>query len=657
MSALGGIYNFNGTPLDRQTLNELAMALASSGPDGGSEFVSTDVALIYRAFHTNEESRRETQPLVSANGRVLCWDGRLDSRDELLPILRDELFGDHSDAAIALAAYERWGRDFLSTLVGDFALSLWDPAIRTLLLARDPVGPRPLFYYGSNDRIIWTSELAALVDLPGIPLEVNDEYVAGYLTRLFDGGLTPYKGIHAVPPGNAVVVRNSRINATRYWALGCRQKLRYKTDAEYEEHFRHLFREAVRCRLRADGPVWAMLSGGLDSSAIVCMADDILGRGEAAAPGLETVSFVYDGSPSADEREFLCCLEEKRGRIGHHVRETGYPPLASRPDEKRHYGPDFLDCFVARHKAMLDLMRRGAARVLLTGHGGDEMLLSSQNPSSELQDLLVQTRVLQLHRALQTWSKALKTPYIKLLLRNAILPLLPESLQVVFADGDNKVPFWYDEQFVRTMNLRERLVGCPDDFSIQLPSDRNNAAGFLSIVSATSRASYRASGCVEVSHPYLHRPLVDFLHAIPLEQKVRPGETRSLMRRSLRDLLPEKILNRKDKKGPTEALLRAIARESVQLRAMFENAQVCSYGYMNAEALLKALDRARHGCEKESFALIQTISLEFWLRSLRSRGSMAKSAAEFRAPVAPHTAAQQPGEPIRRGVNPRQQLL
>src|SRR5260370_19080705 len=153
-------------------------------------------------------------------------------------------------------------------------------------------------------------------------------------------------------------------------------------------------------------------------------------------------------------------------------------------------------------------------------------------------------------------------------------------------------------------------------------------------------------GCIEATHPYVHRPLVEFLQAIPFEQKVRPAETRSLMRRALRGSVPEKILKRRSKRGPDEALFRAVAREWPQLQPMFENARCCARGYVNAEALQAALARVRHGCGLFSFALIQTLSLEFWLRALERRTSTAKNTAVSKGPmtVSPAAAyrAQQP---------------
>jgi asparagine synthase (glutamine-hydrolysing) len=632
MSALGGIYYFDNRPVDRHPLISLGEKLSSHGPDGGSEVVSDSIGMVYRAFHTNRESRLEKQPLVSREGHILAWDGRLDNREEMISLLRQELNGDQTDVAIAMAAYLKFGSDFLPRLIGDFALSLWEPRTRTLLLARDAVGPRPLYYHANAERIIWSSELMPLLDFAGINLEVNDEYIAGYLTRGPEPDLTPYKNIYAVHPGHTVIVQNGPLRAQRFWGLDPNHEIRYQTDGEYEEHFRHLFREAVRCRLRVDGPVCINLSGGLDSSAIVCMADEIFGSGDAEASGIETISHVYDEAVSSDERGFIRCVEEKRGRSGRHLSDIDYPPLATFPDESRHSFPEFFDCFVDLLRGTCEAMRGDGARVLLTGHGGDQMLCSNPSPAPELGDLLVQRRLLSLHRSLRGWSEASKKSYLTLLWRDGVMPLLPTKLQV-FLKPVVKLPFWIDECFITRMNLRARHLGTLDVFGFNFPSGRDQAVGFLSIIKTVSKASYRARGGIEVSHPYLHRPLVEFLQAIPFEQRVRPGETRSLMRRALGDLLPEKILKRRGKKGPDDALFRALARQWLQLRPIFENALVCARGYMNAKALQVALERARHGCETYSFAVIQTISLEFWLRALERRSSAIKNAAQLEEPA------------------------
>ena len=165
MSSLGGIYNFDGKRVSERILVAMGETLATRGPDGGSEVSTDSIGMVWRAFHTDKESRCETQPLVSANGQMLCWDGRLDNRDDLISILHAELRGKKTDAAIVLAAYEKWGERFLPKVIGDFALSLWDPATRTLLLARDLAGPRPLFYFADDARFVWSSDLSLILDL------------------------------------------------------------------------------------------------------------------------------------------------------------------------------------------------------------------------------------------------------------------------------------------------------------------------------------------------------------------------------------------------------------------------------------------------------------------------------------------------------------
>lgn len=280
--------------------------------------------MVFRAFHTDRESKLERQPLVTTAGHMLAWDGRLDNRTELISQLRDYLDRHATDVEIVTASYLRWGIDFLSRLIGDFAISLWEPATGTLLLARDAFGTRPLYYEVSSKRIGWSSDLASLLDNATGPLAIDREYIAGYLSAAPELDRTACKNIHSVPPGFAVAFRDDRITKREFWRPDSRQQIRYRRDSDYEEHFRELFRDAVGCRLRSDGPVWAELSGGLDSSSIVCMADQIVEAGESETSQLETVSYVYDKSPASDERRFIGEIERQRGRTGHYFHEDEF---------------------------------------------------------------------------------------------------------------------------------------------------------------------------------------------------------------------------------------------------------------------------------------------------------------------------------------------
>jgi len=623
MSTFAGIYNFYAPKVDPHLLMRMGKAIEKRGPDGGSHCLFGPLGMVYRAFHTTKESTFESQPFVSREGHVLCWDGRLDNRRELIAELNDDDL--ETDVAIVLAAFRKWKHDFLPRLIGDFALSLWDNETQTLLLARDPVGTRPLYYHLAAETLIWSSELTPLIEFPSVQLEVNEDYVAGFLGLSIEPGATPYKSVHAVAPGHVARLTKSSLEIRRFWELNPNRRIRYRTDAEYEEHFRHLFREAVRCRLRVNGPVWATLSGGLDSSSIVCMADQIIESGEAEASKLETVSYVYDESTSCDELNFIEVVEKSRGHAGRHLSEADYPLLAVFPEDSEITYPDFVDCFFARHKGLCEAMADDGARVLITGHGGDEVLCSGANPFFELADLLLQGRLISLNQSLRAWSKFLRKSYFSMLFRDLAVPLIPRSVQNFCGviPQNVQLPPWFEAKFVERTNLRNRHLHFPNIFNFKLPSERAQADGFLSAVNFVNRASFRTRGGIAVSHPYLDRRLVEFLQAIPHEQRIRPGETRSLMRRSLQGVVPEKVLNRQTKRGPEEAFLRAIVREWPQLQAMFRSPRVQEHGYVNAELLRSALERARHGCKTGSFSA--TICLELWLQAFEKRRRKARS--------------------------------
>src|SRR5262249_1884057 len=286
MSAQFGRWNHDGTPVDARYLQKATAVISPYGPDAESLYTKHDMAIVYRAFHITKESRRETQPYMTASGAIITWDGRLDNRAELIGTLGELLTADSTDVSIVAAAYDHWGTDCLSRLIGDWALSIWNPAKRSLLLAKDPIGTRQLYYSFDQDQVTWSTILDPLLLLAGKTFPLNEEYIAGWLSFFPAAHLTPYAGIHSVPPSCFVLLRPGSCSVKKYWDFDPGKRIVYSTDGEYEEHFRAVFGQAVRRRLRSDSPILAELSGGMDSSSIVCMADEIVGRGEAETPRL-----------------------------------------------------------------------------------------------------------------------------------------------------------------------------------------------------------------------------------------------------------------------------------------------------------------------------------------------------------------------------------
>jgi asparagine synthase (glutamine-hydrolysing) len=630
MSAIGGIINFNGAPVDAELLIQLGDNLRSYGPDGGFEVRQSSVGMVYRPFHTNVESRRERQPLIGHDGCILAWDGRLDNREEVLVLVSDELRTDRSDSSIVMAAYRKFGLAFPQRIIGDFAFSLWDPKSRTLLLARDPVGARLLFYYVDANRIVWASRLEPLLEFPDIDFEVDDEYVAGYLALHPGESLTPYKNIHAVPPAHLAIVRDGKVVSWRFWGLEPDKEIRYRTDQEYEEHFLALFSEAIRTRLRADGPVWADLSGGLDSSSVVCVADEVMKRGSVQADTLETLSAVFDESSKSDERKFISIVEQKRGQQGHHFLESEYPLLSVSAFEGLRSIPNPLEMWGEYHKAVRKKMRERGARVLLAGIGGDELLTASPDPSPELADLLVQGKLRDLHRRAQVWSLALKKPYFDVLLSNGVVPALPRRVQSLHKRQlRGKRISLLQPRFIKDFDLYDRLLGPKDVFGCRLPSSRGQASAYLSVRNVICSGHLLTWGPVAITYPFTHRPLVEFLQAIPPTQWVRPGQGRSLVRRALQAYLPVEIAKRKGKGNPGEAVLRAITREWSRLREVLRDALVCERGYVNPNALKALVEQPDFERSPEGLVVLRISYLELWLRDLERRSHALKQTSTF----------------------------
>jgi asparagine synthase (glutamine-hydrolysing) len=633
MSGIAGIYNFETKPIDPWQLSVLSEALAERGPDGGNELITERVAMAYRAFHTTAESRRERQPLVSVFGHILCWDGRLDNRDELLELFANEC--NRTDAGLVFAAYQKWGADFLSRIIGDFALSLWDPSIQTLLLARDLFGVRPLYYFQNNEELVWSSTLTSLLALPGLNVEVNDEYVAGCLALYPELSSTPYRGIHAVEPGQVITINLKQVQMRRFWRPVEQDEIRYANDREYAERFYELFREAVACRLRSDLPVWSELSGGLDSSSVVFMADRIHAEDQRSAPPVTTLSFVDNPSTTFFDHRFIEVVEKAREREGIHLDAGGNWIQVTPPEAGFIPLPLGSICVSGLHHRLWQQMKDAGARVLLSGLGGDQVTWSNLEPGPELGDLLFNLHPIQLHRRLQVWSEATHLPYLQLLWQEVTLPLLPVRLRARL-QNQLELSEWLDPDFVKRTNIKERLLPPPDPFGFELPSKRIQSSRIWYIVMNIARGEHAEHAVYEKTYPFLHRPLVEFVMNVPITQQLRPDETRSLMRRALKDLLPERILSRRNKGTTGEAICRGLASDWSNIRPLFDESRLGHRGYVNVNALVPALDRARHGIEFNISGLMQAVALEVWLRSLEHKVQSRRSASNATAEVAAH---------------------
>jgi asparagine synthase (glutamine-hydrolysing) len=618
MSVQAGIWNFDGRPVDHKLLADFGESLKEQGPDGESSYVDGSIGMLYRPFHTTAESRREQQPYHSHRGFILTWDGRLDNRKELIAEFRSLLETEPTDVAIVAAAFDDRETDSFRRILGDWAISIWKPQDRELIFASDYMTIRHIFYYLKNDRIWWATDLAPLVLLSKDRFHIDDDYIAGYFAHDPEAHATPYREIQESPPGQFVCVRNGKARVERYWRFNPKSRIRYKRDAEYEEHFRHVFRQSVRRRLRSDSPVLAELSGGLDSSSIVCMADDILAKESLQTPGVGTLSFYDKSEPDGDDWIYFPKIEEKRGRAGHHI---DLSKLGSSPGtfEYSEFAPLPGDLGTGRHieAERAQVVRNGGYRVVLSGIGGDEFLGGIPDPSAQLADLIVQFKFISLAKQLMAWSLVKRRPWIQLL-RQASVGLMPASLGQYFIQQFRVEP-WIEKDFARRTRLATRLLDVNEHFGLCLPTRRSCIGGLVLMANKLSKWKSPAMALEESRYPYLDQNLIEFILSIPASQLLRPGERRSLMRRSLAGIVPQEILSRRTKQFGARTPVVALEKNWDELQMICDSALSSNLGFVNHASFLEQLRATRNGKQTSILRLLKTISLELWLRDLVSR--------------------------------------
>jgi asparagine synthase (glutamine-hydrolysing) len=533
--------------------------------------------------------------------KVLHFDGRLDNRSDLLP--RFSLKGDTSNAAIARATYERSGTAGFVHLIGDWSLVIRDHANRLTVLASDFAGVRPLYYHVHEGRVQWSNRLQTLVEETGIT-DLDEQYIAAFLTVGGCANRTPYKGIYSVPPGHAVCVSSQGTSMSRFWSMPIGDTIRYKNEHRYDEELRALFREAVAVRLQTESPVLAELSGGLDSSSIVCMANHLVRSGDVKASRLEAVSFTWQNSldePFIREVESYCGIEATR------ISTRDVPLLT----EAQVSGPTPA-AFKTLMTSVATTARQLGAKTILTGQNGD---LMTGNWFDDSLQVAASLRRFQLRRAFGEaleWSKILRLPVYRILW-HAAQAALPSSLTpaAIYTTGDGS----YAPKSVETsLTLSEPANFFSTDWLHAAPERRKYFYSLAMALELRTLQPPEPLQHLDYTHPFAHRPLVEFLMTVPTDVLCRPGEPRRLMRSAFSDLWPHKLRERRSKgsfNAPWQAATRPLARALLQAKTLHS----VERGFVDRASVRSRLERLCLGLDCNESQLRQIILLELWLRN------------------------------------------
>ena len=537
---------------------------------------------------------------------VLHWDGRLDNRADLLPRLRDSLQSETSNVAIVRAAYERWGTEGLVQLIGDWSLVIRDN--RTTVLASDFAGVRPLYYHIQNGRVRWSNRLLSLVDETDIT-DLDENYVAGFLTFGGCPNRTPYKGIYSVPPGHAVCVSANETKLKRFWSMPIGDTIRYQNEQRYEAELRALFREAVAVRLQDESPVLAELSGGLDSSSVVCAATDLMRENAVPASRLTGVSFVW---PNSLDQPFIREVESHCGIESVHVSTQNVPLIA-----KTQVGNVMPESFQPLRTSIATTARRLGARTILTGQAGDLMTGNWFDDSLQVARSLRSLRVDRACVEALEWSKLLRLPVYRILWRGvqaALPPRLTPAGIYNAADG-SYAPKSSETSLVKNFSAQADPESFFSNSWLSAPPERRKHFRTLALMLELRQLQIpEPLQHLDYTHPFAHRPLVEFLMSVPANILCRPGEPRRLMRAALSDSWPKKLRERRSKGAfnkPWQTALRPLAQTLIAAKEL----QVVERGYVNSDSVRSRLERLSHGLDCNEHQLRQIIMLELWLRN------------------------------------------
>ena len=618
MSAQAGIWNRDASPISRDSLSGLSQTLERYGPDGESIVSKGSVAVLHRAFHTTRDSQDERQPYWSQKGALITWNGRLDNRDQLILEL-GRLCQGNTDVEVIAEAFDRWGEDCFRRFVGDWAVSIWNPQANELLLARDYIGVKQMFYSASANRVMWSSHLVALA-LCGQSFSFCPEYAAGYLTLHPLEHRTPYEEIMAVRPGTFVRISLHQATESEYWQFDPHFRTICASDAEYEEQYRYLFGQAVRRRLRSATPILSELSGGFDSSAVTCMADYVLEQIGAETPRIDTFTFCDPSEPDEEDSHYARLVEAKRGRTGHHcvAQEFG--------DAIRFDAPDFRATpNLQRNEiemALPAILRSGGYRVVLSGFGGDEV----NGQAVEFRVLIAES----LHawqwkaagRQTIEWSFSTGIPFVQILWQSARI-LLPAQFRTSKSNFKDSMP-WLNPAFFAQYGTLVNLLAAAKGPRKWGPWMCDS---FQTLDGLRRQLTDENPAVTDKRYPYLDLDLMRFLLSIPQEQLIRPGDRRSLMRRALRNMLPPELIDRKTKSGAARCVALTLSKHWNEIADAVASPFTAEMGIVDAEQFRSALTAVKHGKLPDHIvSLLRVLALELWMRNNMARGVIRSSA-------------------------------
>ncbi len=595
------------------------------GPDGAGLYTDDRAALAHRRLSIVDLAGGH-QPLSNEAGDVwVTYNGEIYNHADVRPHLEaaGHNYRTRSDTETIVHAYEQWGDDCVHRFRGMFAFGIWDARKRRLLLVRDRLGVKPLYWAHVDGRLLFASEIKAIIESGLLAPRPNRAVFAEVLaTRGTAGAETLFEGIYKLLPGHRLIFEDGLVRTERYWELpldGPDPELDRLGDDEVIDRFVALLQESVRLRLMSDVPLGMFLSGGLDSSAIAAL----MAR-EIARP-VDTFSVAF-ADRRFSELEYARVVARAIGANTHEIVIDdddffmALPRLVWHEDE-----PIAHPSSVPLH--FVSMLARQHVTVVLTGEGSDELLAGY----GKYARAVINWRAAAVYESMV--PAALRTTIAQSVVprlpgaagryaRRSFLAM-PRTAAAMFLDNFAGMPVRQQHQLLSP----EAIVGDdPYASSLAYFEQMNGASGILGRLLHTDIKTYLVellmkqdqmsmSASIESRVPFLDHVLVEFAARLPDRLKLRGFTTKRILREAIRGLLPDEILSRKKMGFPVPFAQWTRHRWQPVVRDVLLDRRTRERGFINADAVERLLDAHRQGTVNGGDAIWALMNFELWFRT------------------------------------------
>ena len=569
MSAIFGIINKTGKPIEEATIQKIQGSLIHRAVDGSGTWHSDCLFLGHHKLIIYPEQEREQLP-SEEDDLVITADCRIDNRDELIHIF-DIKNSDHfrvTDSGLILAAYRKWEEKCTDHIEGEFAFAVWNKKTQTLFCAVDHIGFRPFYYYDTPSLFVFSSEMKGILAVKETPDLFNEASLIDYFFRQSDQTKTHNDEIFALCGGHKLIAYHNRICIERYWNPQPLGKYHFKRDEDWAECLRELLFQSVEYRLRTNLPVGIGLSGGLDSSAIACIAGKILEKKNQPLYAFSSVLPAGHPGIERDERKYIAIMGDHIKNLDQTFVEAREVGPFSNLEQTFATDETFPNPFHYMDQAILITVKERQIGLFLSGYGGDFFV--SDKGNEVIYELIKKFDFCKAVKLINRLKYNEKRSYYTLL-KCEIARQTKIGKAFISWKHRNEINWQRDamlnEDFYGgyRQNLNFDYISHPVRFMLEyIESGR---PGRVMGMWANRHGAYN----MESGVPLFDKKINEFMFDVPIEQYLVGGNRRSLLRRAMEGILPPEIQWRKDKLPYTPDFHRRIIKEKQFIGAILND--------------------------------------------------------------------------------------